>query len=477
MKRIVFAIMTIIVISCTKTNEDIDIIDTPVKEYSVQEKTELISSYAQMLAASLHNPELRSTIKKEAQLKFDGDYDVLTSKLNDIRLSDNNMTIRHILSNTCIMTRSNESGFKGNLEELVAEIQTTFPNLQVAVPVHCDEWDTENYIPLVAFLPYDYIDQVTPEVQAFDEHGNTYSLSTKEDPERPVIVVSISERVDEEGKFWYDEDIDQQIDVIERNVETKSSSYPSDLKVDYAGSCGLELSWNNVSDNKGYEIYRRRADESYYTKISQTSQDVNTYTNTSLASGTKYYYKVRAILASGYSAFSNIVNKYAAQRYDGAAINVTKMRFTSRKALRSVEDWVSGAPELTLRIYSGIGTPSMLNIHKKFEPPTRDDILTLVENGETDWWNKSLTAAAYWYYDTIGPVLTFDWREEDYNREEDITIYPYIYDKETDSLESGNYSITIKADNGVDHIGTSVVHFWDSKNTIYELSGFQWMCN
>lgn len=39
-----------------------------VEKYNSEEKTELISSYAQMLAASMGNLELRETIKDEAQI-------------------------------------------------------------------------------------------------------------------------------------------------------------------------------------------------------------------------------------------------------------------------------------------------------------------------------------------------------------------------------------------------------------------------
>lgn len=84
MKRILIAAVSIVLLaSCT--NDDLDV--TPIQnaeEYSVEQKTELISSYAQMLAAAIGDPEVRNIIKSEAQLKFDGDYDILTATLYNI---------------------------------------------------------------------------------------------------------------------------------------------------------------------------------------------------------------------------------------------------------------------------------------------------------------------------------------------------------------------------------------------------------
>lgn len=469
--------MTILVISCTKANNDIDIIDTPVKEYSVQEKTELISSYAQMLAASLHDPELRSKIKSEAQLKFDGDYDILISKFNNIKLSDKSMTVEHLLADTCIKTRSSEHGFDGSLEELIAEIQRTFPNLQVAVPVHCDDWDTDRYTPLVAYLPYDYIDQVTKEVEAFDLNGNTYTLSTKEEPDMPVIVVSISERVDENGKLRYKSNNFKEMVYDFMEMGTKSLVTPTNLTIHYAGSCGFDLSWEDVSNEIGYEIYRRTSQQDTYTKISQTGVNKNSFSDKNLTSGIRYFYKVRAITSSGYSAFSNIVYGYASERTDSNPLNVTKMRFTSRAALRNVEDWVSGAPEIKLRVYSGTSSSTLLGETDVFEPPTRDDILTLIDKGENDWWNKNVNAVSNWYIGAMGYVLNFDWREEDYNKKTTIEIFPQYYDPESETLKNSSPKITIEGDNGVDHIATMAVFFWDPLNKIHSAAGFEWMCN
>ena len=165
---------------------------------TVHQKNDLIENYAKILSSSLGNPELRKAIKTEALLKFDGDNDILVSKLHSMTLASSNRNIESIIRSSAVTTKSN--GYLGSITDAIHE---QFPNLQVAVPVHCDEWDTENYTPLVAYLPFDYNEDEATHIKAFDQQGNEYLLSTEEEPNVPVIVVSISERVDENGNLIY----------------------------------------------------------------------------------------------------------------------------------------------------------------------------------------------------------------------------------------------------------------------------------
>ncbi len=85
--------------------------------------------------------------------------------------------------------------------DFLEKLKQAIPNLQVAVPIHCSEWDTKNYIPLVAFLPFDYNEENTESVIAYDAQGNTHILDVNIEPDVPVIVVGRSERVDENGNL------------------------------------------------------------------------------------------------------------------------------------------------------------------------------------------------------------------------------------------------------------------------------------
>jgi fibronectin type 3 domain-containing protein len=57
----------------------------------------------------------------------------------------------------------------------------------------------------------------------------------------------------------------------------------------------IKVSWYSVPGANGYEVYRSTASTGTYSKIATlTSGSTLTYTNSSVSTGTTYYYKVRA---------------------------------------------------------------------------------------------------------------------------------------------------------------------------------------
>ena len=466
MKKILVAAISIVLLaSCTKDDVESHSIQS-VKEYSVEQKTDLISSYAQMLAASMGNPEIRNIIKSEAQLKFDGDYDILVNTLHSVELEKHNVTIKKMLANSCVETRANEGGFSEDLETLIEEIQTQFPNLQVSVPVHCDEWDTENYTPLVAFLPYDYDDQVATEIEAFDTNGNSYMLSLDEDPEQPVIVVSISERVDRDGSFKGGDASYVNFEDVDVVTTRTSPTTPSDINLFHAGAEILELGWADLSNETGYVVYRKSEGESTYSVIANLPANQNYYIDSNVVAGVKYRYKVRAINNDGESGYSTTISTIASARNDGESLKVKRMYFT-KSALKAVEKWASGAPEIRLRVvYGDKDSATTVFTSGILEPAKRGDI-----NGS--WWNKSVDITN-WCTNVIGTVLTFDWREEDWDDDVTFTIQASYEQKDKNwSIQAGG-SVQFSGDEGGDIIGNKLVYYWDEANKTYDISGFKW---
>jgi fibronectin type 3 domain-containing protein len=71
----------------------------------------------------------------------------------------------------------------------------------------------------------------------------------------------------------------------------------------------IKLSWQEISGAAGYEVWRATSSTGTYTKITTTSN--NSYIDTSLNTGTTYYYKVRAYKAdtsTQYSGYSSVVS-------------------------------------------------------------------------------------------------------------------------------------------------------------------------
>lgn len=76
---------------------------------------------------------------------------------------------------------------------------------------------------------------------------------------------------------------------------------PSKLKgtsVETVSSTSLDISWDKVARATGYQIYRLDGDTGKYVKIATVKNNKTfNYTDTGLATGTKYTYKVRAYLS------------------------------------------------------------------------------------------------------------------------------------------------------------------------------------
>jgi N-acetyl-anhydromuramyl-L-alanine amidase AmpD len=83
-------------------------------------------------------------------------------------------------------------------------------------------------------------------------------------------------------------------------------SAPSTLAVAVVSSTSLKLTWkDNSSIETGTKIERSTSSTSGFTQIATVGANVVTYTAGSLASGTKYYFRVRAYNAAGNSGYSN----------------------------------------------------------------------------------------------------------------------------------------------------------------------------
>lgn len=66
------------------------------------------------------------------------------------------------------------------------------------------------------------------------------------------------------------------------------------------------IKWTRTAGAKGYYLYRKTATGSWVLVKNITNNSIVSYTDTSIKSGTKYYYTVRAYYGSYNSAFSNI---------------------------------------------------------------------------------------------------------------------------------------------------------------------------
>lgn len=86
------------------------------------------------------------------------------------------------------------------------------------------------------------------------------------------------------------------------SITAKSNNYNSN-----------KITWNKVSGASGYVIYRATSKDGKYTALKTiSSSQITTYTNSSLNTGTTYYYKIKAYRTVGknkiYSNYSSVVS-------------------------------------------------------------------------------------------------------------------------------------------------------------------------
>jgi hypothetical protein len=117
---------------------------------------------------------------------FDGDYDILYKTFKNLKTKEG-ATIEEKLVKTNRDIRSQSA---------------KIPLFQISVPVGCEGWNTDSFIPLVAVAPQGIRENEVLAVKAYDANGEVHYLSAKETPKEPIIVVGMSERTDLEGNVF-----------------------------------------------------------------------------------------------------------------------------------------------------------------------------------------------------------------------------------------------------------------------------------
>ncbi|MFP5470794.1 MAG: hypothetical protein ACLGGV_04295 [Bacteroidia bacterium] len=149
------------------------------------EQTAKIQRFTRALSILVRNDvEVRHMIKSEALKEFDGDYDILFKNVSDYTFSDN-QTFKDKLSKI-------ES--KAFFENLITDI----PALNISVPVKIEDWDAETFIPTVAFVS-GISKHGNHAITGYEKSGRTINLNSAEEPNVPVIAVTLNERVDKNG--------------------------------------------------------------------------------------------------------------------------------------------------------------------------------------------------------------------------------------------------------------------------------------
>jgi hypothetical protein len=465
-----FLIFLIVLIGCGQNDLPMDsqVTTTNAIQVNTAEKNAFLDDYALMLASAIRNDDLRALIRSNALRKFDGDYNVLVKTLESEQLNESEGSVKELMTRV-----RSEKAFRmrsayltdTNVDE--SDKTSLIPNLQISVPIHCEDWDTKTFIPLVAVLPYDYKELPGNRITAYDADGKAYLLSADQEPDFPVLVVSRSERVNEKGELDT-AGLLIELPTLQASRMLRNTSavleYPKTLTLTHGFAKSLVLEWEDVINETGYEVWRMSG--TTFQKIAETTYNDNNFIDVNLTPNAKYWYKIRAFNADGFTSWSPIMATTASNRSDNEWLKIKRMRFSS-SALKAVESWILGAPEIRLRVVQGSeGGATNVFTSGLLEPDSRGDI-------NEKWWEREVTIFS-WSTSVYGTVLTFDWREEDWWDKVDFTLNGSYEDKKAGGTVKVGGTVTFKNDDGGDVIGNTSVMWWQEKSQIYDLSGFQW---
>ncbi|NOZ46837.1 MAG: hypothetical protein GXO79_08640, partial [Chlorobi bacterium] len=247
----------------------------------IEQYNQDVSLFAQAISKSLHNDDFRKLVKSEAIKQFDGDYDILLKRIVDIQLNSNNSksnyTVKNLLeeNHPLFEETNNKSG-----NSLIDDLQEQYPDLQIAVPIHAEDWDANSYIPDVTYIPGDFDETTTQTLVGYTSEGNINTLDAVNEPDVPVIVIGLNERI---------------------MSPNPGGSVESPTPFDLIGSTnenGIHLSWSmpseaSYSNTNGYNIYRKTSEENNFKKYAEIYGVYNkSYNDNNVTPNESYEYYV-----------------------------------------------------------------------------------------------------------------------------------------------------------------------------------------
>lgn len=305
LKRFFLPLLSLIFISvifegCKKQDDYQQISSVKKSAFKDSNMNRDFDNLAKVISVAMQDEEdFRHLLKKEVLKKFDGDYDVLFSKLTGCSYKDETQTVKTLLVNKVQKLVSCSSlnivSSSKSAEDFITSMIEAYPNLQISVPVHAEDWN-ENYIPTVAFVPEEVDEQTTEHLIGY-RADSTVFVDAKKVPNKPVVIVSKSERVLADGTIlpYYP---------------------PQDVYIDLEGNTtdyGIFLRWrvSNASTRSlmGYHIYRKSIGAANFSLVATCDGYGNTvYCDNQINVNQTYYYMVKAYNHAGDGSSSNIIS-------------------------------------------------------------------------------------------------------------------------------------------------------------------------
>ena len=207
---------------------------------------------------------------------------------------------------------------------------------------------------------------------------------------------------------------------------------PSNPTATTTGTTAIALTWSDGSDNEtGFEIERSTGGSGTWSRITTTSPNTTSYTDTALSAATAYSYRIRAVNNAGYSGYSAQAtattgaatgnrNPYQAIEAESASTATATTTATadggtvvqltgpgSSLAFTSVDFGTTGAASLSLRVST---TTPGVNVQIRLGSAITSPACTVYPDSNGTWHTKSNTCypkptgVQTLYITTTGPV-------------------------------------------------------------------------
>lgn len=172
-----------------------------------------LNTMARLFAKAVTDKGIRQQIRKQAAKRFDGDTNVLYTKLkasSDIR---NKLATAYIAMEAGSGRTVSRAAALSATDKMVESI----PRFQVAVPARFGAWNAASYTPLVGFAPEGTDDTSRRTITAYNSKGRAHTLNARVAPKRPVIILGLNERTNAAGQ-------------VERGAVSKQTSSTVDAR-------------------------------------------------------------------------------------------------------------------------------------------------------------------------------------------------------------------------------------------------------
>lgn len=152
---------------------------------------ENVDAFAQILSASLRNPEMHDYIIDAVEEEFDGDINFLIAEKSKEAETKSGNTFYGLLRSSYMTKSSNVNML--DLDDVISNIHKYDPLLQVYV-MNAELWNN-GVTPIVVWLPEDFDDQVVCTLIGYDVDGAKLSIPSDADiTDKAVVVLSRNER-------------------------------------------------------------------------------------------------------------------------------------------------------------------------------------------------------------------------------------------------------------------------------------------